>query len=151
MKHLSQHIQEKLKVSINKSHIYDVSVQDYDRFFDLLVKYDKQMNKSFYNATTGEYNPPFNYLDIYDEKELPIIDVNFLISGSTVAIKLYGLDYNEKTRRILIVYRLVDIEYTEHEYDTYMCKDGESFINKLNTDIITEIYNYLIDNTKGAN
>lgn len=148
MKQLSQLIQEKLKISNTTAHIYDFTVQDYDRFFDLLVKYDKQMNKSFYNATTGEYNPPFNYLDIYDENNLPIIDVNFLIGGSTVAIKLYGLDYNEKTRRILIVYRIVDIEYTEHDYDTYMCKDGESFINKLNTDVITEIYNYLIDNTK---
>ena len=32
MKQLSQHIQEKLKVSSNKSHIYDFTVQDYDSF-----------------------------------------------------------------------------------------------------------------------
>jgi len=146
MKQLSQHIQEKLKVSINKSHIYDFTVQDYDRFFDLLVKYDKQMNKSFYDATTGEYNPPFNYLDIYDEKNLPIIDVNFVANSSTRNIKLYGLDYNEKTRRTLIVYRIVNKEYTEH--DTFTCKNGEEFINILPIDIIIEIYNYLIDNTK---
>lgn len=146
MKDLVQHIQEKLKVSINKSHIYDFTVQDYDRLFDLLVKYDKQMNKSFYNATTGEFNPPFNYLDIYDEKNLPIIDVKFLSNSSTRTIRLYGLDYNEKTGRIIVVYKLVNKEYTEP--DMFTCKNGEELINLLPIDIITEIYNYLIDNIK---
>lgn len=146
MKQLSQLIQEKLKISNNKSHIYDFTVQDYDRLFDLLVKYDKQINKSFYNATTGEFNPPFNYLDIYDEKNLPIIDVKFLSNGSTRTIRLYGLDYNEKTGRIIVVYKLVNKEYTEP--DMFTCKNGEELINLLPIDIITEIYNYLIDNTK---
>ena len=148
MKQLSQHIQEKLKVSSNKSHIYDFTVQDYDSFFDLLVKYDKQMNKSFYNITTDEYNPPFNYLDIYDEKDLPIIDVKFLSNSSIRTIKLYGLDYNEKTKRTLVVYRLVNKEYTEHGRETFTCKNGEELINLLPVDVIIEIYNYLIDNTK---
>jgi hypothetical protein len=146
MKQLSQLIQEKLKISNNKSHIYDFTVQDYDRLFDLLVKYDKQINKSFYNATTGEYNPPFNYLDIYDEKNLPIIDVKFLSNSSTRTIRLHGLDYNEKTRRIIVVYKLVNKEYTEP--DMFTCKNGEELINLLPIDVITEIYNYLIDNTK---
>ena len=148
MKQLVQHIQEKLKISNNKSHIYDFTVQDYDRFFDLLVKYDKQMNKSFYNSTTGEYKPPFNYLDIYDENNLPIIDVKFFDNSSTRTIKLYGLDYNEKTKRILVVYRIVNKEYTEHDCDIFTCKNGEELINLLPVDIIIEIYNYLIDNTK---
>lgn len=146
MKQLSQLIHEKLKISNNKSHIYDFTVQDYDRLFDLLVKYDKQINKSFYNATTGEFNPPFNYLDIYDEKNLPIIDVKFLSNGSTRTIRLYGLDYNEKTGRIIVVYKLANKEYTEP--DMFTCKNGEELINRLPIDIITEIYNYLIDNTK---
>ncbi len=145
MKDLVQHIQEKLKISNNKSHIHDFTVQDYDRFFDLLVKYDKQMNKSFYDAATGEYNPPFNYLDIYDENNLPIIDVKFCANSSTRTIKLYGLDYNEKTRRIAVVYKIANKEYTEP--DTFTCTDADEFINILPIDIITEIYNYL----KGAN
>lgn len=148
MKDLVQHIHEKLKVSINKSHIDNFTIQNYDEFFDLLVKYDKQMSKSFFNPLTGEYNPPFNYLDIYDENDLPIIDVNFLDKSSIINIKLYGLDYNEKSRRILLVFRLINKEYDEHNYDTFTFNNGKDFINKLPVDVITEIYNYLIDNTK---
>jgi hypothetical protein len=59
---------------------------------------------------------------------------------------LYGLDYNEKTGRIIVVYKLVNKEYTEP--DMFTCKNGEELINLLPIDVITEIYNYLIDNTK---
>ena len=144
MKTLVQYIYEKLKITNKPQVVIDFNLaSNYDLFFDTLVKYDKKLGKSSFNPLTGAYTPPFYYLDFVDEDLLPKIKVDAIKYS---AITLYGLDYNAMHGRIIhIVYRLDNTAYDEQNYDTHMFKDNKTFVNTLGNEIITEIYNYMLD------